>query len=92
MMQNNIIITGPDMEKLRHLLDSLRASANQEQQRIPGAHEKPPVRRKCNRDVEVEDPLARPLVRVFGRPEQGERDPRDEHDRSRDRHGDTSIP
>jgi regulator of nucleoside diphosphate kinase len=32
MMQNNIIITGPDMEKLRHLLDSLRASANQEQQ------------------------------------------------------------
>ena len=34
MMQNNIIITGPDMEKLRHLLDSLRASANQEQQHL----------------------------------------------------------
>jgi len=34
MMQNNIIITGPDMEKLRHLLDSLRASANQEQQQL----------------------------------------------------------
>lgn len=32
MKQNNIVITGPDMEKLRHLLDSLRASANQEQQ------------------------------------------------------------
>lgn len=31
MKQNNIVITGPDMEKLRHLLDSLRASANQEQ-------------------------------------------------------------
>ena len=34
MMQNNIIITGPDMEKLRHLLDFLRASANQEQQHL----------------------------------------------------------
>jgi len=34
MMQNNIIITGPDMEKLRHLLDSLRAPGNQEQQHL----------------------------------------------------------
>jgi regulator of nucleoside diphosphate kinase len=34
MKQSNILITGPDMEKLRHLLDSLRASANQEQQHL----------------------------------------------------------
>ena len=56
----------------------------EEEQRLPGTEAEAEVRSKCDRDVDVEDPLLDALVRILGGDEESEDDgeshqPRSEH-------------